>query len=651
LLDAVNLAKFFGGRKLFESVSFKASGGQRLALTGPNGSGKTTLLRILAGEEAPDDGAVHRRGDLDLGYLPQDLDVDSNKPLLAFVEDVADEIKQVGKELAKIEEAMARHEADDALLARYGHLQSRFEHLDGYALRARSERILVGLGFSEEQFDRPVQALSGGWRMRAALAGILLKEPDLILLDEPTNHLDIVSLQWLEEHIIQSQAAYIIVSHDIEFLNRVATDVLSIEGVGVVRTKGNYSAYLKARELRLEQARAAYENHQKKVAAEQAFVDRFRAKATKAKQVQSRIKRMEKAEAPPPPPAEAKALSFSLPSPARAGKVIATLEGVEAGYGEVSVYSNLDFKVERGEKIALIGPNGAGKSTLLKLLAGSMSPRGGKLTYGHNVTVSYFAQHQLEQLDPKLTALEEMRKLPGLRSETELRGMLGAFLFTGEEVDKKVAVLSGGEKTRLVLAKIMADPGNFFLLDEPTNHLDLAACETLKKALAEYDGSLCFISHDRDLINKAANKVIWVEHGNIKTYLGNYDYFLRKSQSEEAEKDAETAADKSSKASAPKISKRDERRLEAENRQKFRKATEELRKKVHDLEEKITKAEARVEELETMLADPAFYSDPAKAAAAAKERTELVKELEVLGQNWENAAVELEEVEAGFSGG
>lgn len=646
MLDVIGLSKFLGGRTLFNSVSFKLSMGQRLALTGPNGSGKTTLLRLLAGEESPDNGAIHRRSDLDLAYLPQESDINSDKLLLDFVEDVADEIKHIREELKSLEKSMADVKSNPALLRRYGHLQTRFEHLDGYTLRARSERILLGLGFNKEELARPVTELSGGWRMRAALARILLREPDVILLDEPTNHLDIVTLQWLEEFICSSSTAYIIVSHDIEFLNCVVTGVLALEGGRLFRSKGNYSQYEQGRELRHEQALAAYQNHQKKQAAEEAFVERFRSKATKAKQVQSRIKRMEKIEAPPPPPSQSKALSFSLPQPARAGKNIVKLENIDIAYGEVQVYKNLNFSIDRGEKVALIGPNGAGKSTLLKLLAGKITPTSGSMAHGHNVTVSYFAQHQLEQLNQNLTALEEMMTLPGLRSENAMRNMLGAFLFSGDSVDKKVSVLSGGEKTRLVLAKLMAEPGNFFLLDEPTNHLDVSACDTLKQALAAYEGALCFISHDRDLINKAATKVIWVEHGQLQTYEGNYDDFLRKRSQEEAQTvDAGTATKNSETPSEQKTSKRDARRMEAERRQRLQKETAPLRKEVQMLEEQISRAESRVAELEAQLADPESYSEPNKIADAARERTRLVKELEALAEKWEGAAVQLETAE------
>ncbi len=646
MLDAVGLCKSYGAQELLGGVGFKIVPGERLALVGPNGSGKTTILRILAGEESPDRGEVHCRRGIDIGYLPQELDVSSAVPLVAFVEDVADDVRRVEAELREIEGQLSRAPAEAGLLDRYGHLQTRFEHLGGYQLRSRAERILAGLGFREADHERPLREFSGGWRMRAALARILLREPDLVLLDEPTNHLDLPSLEWLEIHLVESPSAFLVVSHDVSFLDRVVTGVLALEGGKLVRTRGGYTRYQEERRARQEQARAAWDNYQKKRAATEAFAERFRYKATKARQVQSRLRLLDKSPAPPAQPApEAAAPKLVLPPAPRSGRIVAELQGVAAGYGGPPVWEGLDFRLERGEKVALVGPNGAGKSTLLKVLAGVLRPTAGAVTYGHNVTLSYFAQHQLEQLDPQRTALEEMLSLPGLRTELEMRSILGGFLFSGDAVDKPVAVLSGGEKSRLVLAKLLADPGNLFLLDEPTNHLDLRSCGVLKDALRDFQGALCVITHDRDLINRVATRVVYVEGGSCRSYLGNFDDYLRKRAAEEALAE-ETAGARPRGDLARGAGKRERRRQEAERRERLRRQTGPLRARVAELEEEVAALETALEATEAALADPQVYADGARVAALGRERAQGAARLEEVSAAWERAATELEALEA-----
>jgi ATP-binding cassette subfamily F protein 3 len=644
LLDALNLHKSYGAQTLFDGVTFKVSPGEHLALVGPNGSGKTTLLRMLAGEEEPDRGEIQRRRGLSVGYLRQELEGLADGTLISFVEDVAQEVRALETDVRDMEARLAAGDKDPLLLERYGQSVARFEHLGGYRLRAEAERILGGLGFVEEDFPRPLASFSGGWRMRAALARILLSRPDLILFDEPTNHLDIVSLEWLEDFLKESSGAFVVVSHDVSFLDRVVSGVLALEGGRVARSKGNYAAYVADRELRETQARAAFENEQRRRAQAEAFIERFRAKNTKAKQVQSRIKQLDR-ETPLPvaPPSTTRALSLRLPQPERSGRTVVTLEGIEAGYGERLVYRGLDFQIERGEKVVLIGPNGAGKSTLLKILAGEVLPTRGRPVYGHNVTLSYFAQHQLDQLDPRRTILEEMMTLPGLRSELEMRSILGSFLFSGDSVEKKVEILSGGEKSRLVMAKILSAPGNFLLMDEPTNHLDIQACEVLKQALADYEGTVCLITHDRDLINRAATRVVYVEHGEVRSYLGNFDYFAAKRAEEEAARaDARSV---SGLGNAKQAGRRSQRRSDAERRARIRRETAPLRSRVEELENRIHEAEARLAEIETRLADPSTYTDSKVAADLACERGSLCLALDNLTPTWEDAAMELEELD------
>ncbi|MBI5014437.1 MAG: ABC-F family ATP-binding cassette domain-containing protein [Deltaproteobacteria bacterium] len=645
MIDALDLRKSYGPQSLLAGASFKISPGEHLGLVGPNGSGKTTLLRLLAGEESPDAGEVARRRGLSVGYLTQELEAGLGVPLRTYVEDVAEELRSLEEDLRDAEARLARGEHDPQLLERYGLDQARFEHLGGYRLGAEAERILAGLGFREDDFDRPLSSFSGGWRMRGALARLLLSRPDLILLDEPTNHLDIVTLEWLETFLQESPGAYLVVSHDVSFLDRVVTGVLALEGGRVVRSKGNYAAYTAERAVREEQARATRENQLRRRAETEAFVERFRAKASKARQVQARVKQLDREPvATPPPIATPPDLRLVLPQPSRSGRTVASLEGVDVGYGERVVYRGLDFRVDRDERVVLIGPNGAGKSTLLKVLAGQVQPSAGRLTYGHNVTVSYFAQHQLDQLDPSRTVLEEMRRLPGLRSELELRSLLGAFLFSGEAVEKKVEVLSGGEKSRLVLAKLLACPGNFLLMDEPTNHLDLHACAVLKEALAGYEGTLCLITHDRDLINRVASRVVYVDAGQARSYLGTFDDFARK-RADEAELLGASTAGRRPDAPAPGGARREQRRLDAERRDRARRETGPLRRRVEALEAEIGAAEVRATEVERRLADPATYADPRAAGDLGREQTALRRSLETLTASWEEAATALEDLE------
>ena len=654
MIDAVDLKKSFGGQVVLNGATFKISPGERLALVGPNGSGKTTILRILVGEEAIDGGEVQRRRNLEIGYLPQEIAVTSSRSLLGYVEDVAEDLRRAEGEIREIEAKMTVGAADSKLLDRYGFMQNLFESLGGYAFRSRAERILFGLGFRREDLGRPLSALSGGWRMRASLARILVRQPDLVLLDEPTNHLDIVSLEWLEGHLLESSSAYLIVSHDVSFLERVVTGVLALEDGRILRTQGGYSQYEADRRLREEQALAAYEGYQRRRSSVQAFADRFRYKATKARQVQSRLRRSEKEELPPPPPPRTAAPDFRFPQPERSGRAVVQVESVDVGYGGDPVYKDLCFRVERGDKVALIGPNGAGKSTLLKVMAGVLPPIAGQVRFGHGVTVSYFAQHQTEQLDASRTVLGEMMALPGLRTELEMRSLLGAFLFSGEAVEKRVSVLSGGEKSRLVLAKILADPGNFLLLDEPTNHLDIAGCEVLKRALAGFSGAMCLITHDRDLINRVATRVAYVERGQLQEYLGNYDDFARKRAAEIEDVGGGARPRENPERSNLRLGRKDLRRQEAERRARLRKETAPLREAVERLEAEIVAAEERIAALEASLSDPRVYSDPERAAASARERADLSRRLGELNAAWEVRAMELEgreraaEVETGY---
>jgi ATP-binding cassette subfamily F protein 3 len=485
--------------------------------------------------------------------------------------------------------------------------------------------------------------------MRLALAKILLANPDLLLLDEPTNHLDLESLIWLEEYLAETMGTVVMVSHDRDFLNRVVTKIMAIEDKKIVPYLGNYDAYILAREKKIAILRAALENQRRKVEQTERFVERFRYKATKARQVQSRLKTLEKLERVEVSETQ-KTIHFSFPQPVRSGRRVATLKGVHKAYGPVKVYSGVDLTLLREDKVALVGPNGAGKSTLLKLLAGVLEPDEGTIEWGHNVTSAYFAQHQLELLTPSRTVWEEIFSMAKDEPISFLRGLLGAFLFSGEEVEKRVSVLSGGEKSRLVLAKMLMRPANFLLLDEPTNHLDIAARDVLERALREFAGTLCFITHDRHLINAIANKVIEVNAGRLTIYPGNYEDYQYKKELEKTEAGAEKAevpspADSEFKERSARRSK-EKKRVEAEARNRLYRETQELRQKIQDIELNMEQANQEMESMASLLSDPEVYRKGENIPELLKAHAEAKKRVETLTAEWETLAQKLEEVGA-----
>ncbi len=514
-------------------------------------------------------------------------------------------------------------------------------------MEAQAKTILLGLGFRESDFLRPTSELSGGWLMRVALAKILLASPDLLLLDEPTNHLDLESVIWLESFLSDTPGSVIVVSHDRDFLNRVVTKIAAIEGKQMALYKGNYDDYLEAREKKEALQESALENQRRKVEQTEKFIERFRYKATKARQVQSRIKSLEKMEKVSLAEGR-KTIRFTFPQPIRGGRVVANLKGVHKGYGALKVYSGIDLSISRGDKVALVGPNGAGKSTLLKLMAGVLQPDQGRMELGFHVTSAYFAQHQLELLDPAKTVWQEIFFLAKDEPVSFLRGMLGAFLFSGEEIEKKVSVLSGGEKSRLVLAKMLMRPANFLLLDEPTNHLDISAREVLEGALQEFEGTICFITHDRHLINSIANKIIEVKAGRLTVYLGNYEEYLYKKELEKRELGEEKKEPSSdlpaSRDLSPRKSK-DQRRYEAEIRNRYFRQSQDLRVKVKEIEAALERLNRDREEVEERLADPEVYRHGENISVLVKSHGDMKKRIEELTKEWERSAQELEELE------
>lgn len=615
---------------------------------GPNGAGKSTLLKIIAGEQSADDGHVKMSNEATVGYLPQD-GVEPNASLTVFqeVEHAFFEILELRKQLSKIQHKLESLEPETAEHAKaieeFGTVQLQLENMGSYTLQADIERILMGLGFETSDFSRPTTEFSGGWLMRIALAKLLLRRPTYLLLDEPTNHLDIVSLQWIESFLINYDGAVVIVSHDRAFLDTVTTRTLALRGGELDDFSGNYTFYEKKAAEQKELLKKKYENQQKEIKQTQEFIDRFRYKATKAKQVQSRIKQLDKMEKIELDDEQSE-IGFQFPKPQRAGQVVLELKDVTKAYGDNVVFKNIDYEVERGDKIAVVGPNGAGKSTLIRILAGIEPTTSGTRETGYNVTCGYFAQHQAEDLDPKNTPLDEMKQVGGNESETRLRTILGSFLFVGDDVFKKVKVLSGGEKSRVALAKMLLNSGNFLIFDEPTNHLDMQSKNILQQALLQFEGTLMIVSHDRDFLDPIVNKTLEVQPGRLRTWLGNVSYYLDKI-SEENRPD-EKATKKADTNRSDGVSKKEQRRLEAEKRNALSKKIKPLKNRLDEVEKLIEKFEERKSEIEAVMADQAFYDDPDNVKKVSLEYEEIKNQLAEHLNKWEEIAGRIEFIES-----
>jgi len=634
MLTLSGVTKAYGARTLFEDVSLQVNYGDRIGLVGPNGAGKSTLLSLILQESSPDDGSIAFEKGVSIGYLPQESAPCGDETVLELATNISPEI-------ATLRRQMKEHEAKgDTENADYHHAQDRFAELNGYQLEPKAKRILSGLAFRDSDFHRPAAHMSGGWVMRAHLARLLVQEPDLLLLDEPTNHLDLESLLWFQNYLRGYPGAIFMISHDREFLNQLSESIIDIKHGHLHRYRGNYEEYLIQCAAREEQHLAAYKNQQKEIQALQEFADRFRAKASKASQAQSKLKQIERMEKIEAPVREDKKIRFRFPQPPRSGLKVISLENIHQAYGDHVVYRGMNFIAERDQRIVLVGPNGAGKSTMLKVLAGVVPFQQGKRELGHNTKLGYYAQYRIDTLNPARSVLQEALDTNPNLPEQNVRTVLGSFLFRGDDVFKKVSVLSGGEKSRLALVKFLLDPPNLLLMDEPTTHLDMASIDALIEALKQFQGTLIFISHDVYFIRAIASSVLHIHAGTLTPYAGDYQYYLDKSKAE-SERAALTSTGASSEepkpAAKPKNNSKEQKRLEAEERQTRSREKKEHQEKVAKLEADILRLEERQKELTALLEDPVTYQS-GNFAELNRELLGLTDSLAQLNREWEALA-------------
>jgi ATP-binding cassette subfamily F protein 3 len=662
MLQLRNVSLSFGGQQLFRDLNWHLRKGERVGLVGPNGAGKTTLFRLMLGQLEPDKGAVQRGRAVTLGYLPQEGIETAGRTLFAEARGALPQLADIQAELHEIHTALEHNGGDEEehaeLLARYGELQHRFEELGGFRADAEVAKVLTGLGFHEQQFERPTETFSGGWQMRIALAKLLLQQPDILLLDEPTNHLDLDSLLWIEGYLRSYHGSIVLISHDREFLDRMVTRIAALHRWTLSEYVGNYSVFERQFEQQVEAYQKAYNEQQEEIERIKKFIDTFRYNARKASQVQSRVKLLEKMDLLEPPQSVPKGVRFHFPSAQRSGRVVSELHHVGKRYGDLQVFRDLNVIIERGDRCALVGVNGAGKSTLGRILSGAEDPTEGERRLGHNVVLDYYAQQQAERLQGEKTVYQEIAQNARLELVPELRTLLGAFLFSGDAVEKRVAVLSGGEKSRLALAKMLLQPSNFLILDEPTNHLDIRTKDVLREALVQFGGAFIIVSHDRYFLKGLVNKVLEMRDGQLITYPGTFEEFLawKERQEENQVQSSKFKVQSSAEQELKAVGRTDaiphgvlaaieeaKRGKSSYEQQKAARAERQRReKRMAELEGRIARLEERKNSLEAMMADGATFTDPQRAKELSTEYETLKHDLETRYAAWSELAEEME---------
>ncbi len=640
MISINNLSYYIGDRPLYEDANLHIVPKAKIGLVGLNGTGKSTLLRLIDGEYVPDGGQISKSNDTTIGFLNQDLlSYQTNDSILTVAMEAFGDAVNLQRQ---IEKSLHLLETDysDKLVEKLSRQQEEFDRLGGYSMQSQAEAVLEGIGFRTEDLHRPLKEFSGGWRMRVMLTKLLLQKPDLLMLDEPTNHLDLPSIQWLENYLKTYEGAFIIVSHDQDFLNNTVELVVEVTSQQLITYVGNYDQYLEEKEMRSELQRNAYENQQAQIRQTERFIERFRAKASKSRQVQSRVKALDRMDKVDAVMEENRRVNFRFTMSRPSGKSVMVLENISKAYGDVQILKNSTAEIRRGDKIAFIGANGKGKSTVLRIIAGTESVQEGSRQEGHNVNMAFYAQHQLESLGVNNEILDELKGAGSKKTETELRNLLGCFLFTDEDVFKKIKVLSGGEKSRVALAKTLLSEANFLLLDEPTNHLDLQSVNILIQALEQYEGSYIVVSHNRHFIQHIANKIWWIEDGIIKEYPGTYHEFVWWQSQQEAEKKGQSApaqpTPKQEKA-APAVKKEANPGNDKERKQ--------VQRQLEDAEKLVTELEQQVAALENELSKPEVFGNPNRLQEVNTQYAGVKEKLEQAQDHWETLMLRLEELE------
>jgi ATP-binding cassette subfamily F protein 3 len=639
MLTISELGKSYGARTLFEDVSLQAGRQDRIGLVGPNGAGKSTLFSLILQTESADAGSIALEKNATVGHLPQETAPAGDETVLQLAMAITPEIADLQRRIqaAESEHSAAHHEIDF-----HDNIHARYDQLGGYQLEPRAKQILAGLSFREKDFHRPLREMSGGWVMRAHLARLLVQSPDLLMLDEPTNHLDLESLQWFQEYLRQYAGAILLISHDRAFLNQLTNQIWELRQRKVIRYRGNYDDYLAQRQAGEAQRLAAWKNQQREIAHLMEFVERFRAKASKAAQAQSKLKQVERMEKIEAPDSGDQKIKFHFPQPPRSGLKVIALKNIHHAYGQNVIYRGMDFQAERGQRTVLAGPNGAGKSTLLKILAGVAHPQQGVRELGHNTRVGYCSQYRVDMLQPGRTVFEEALDTPQRMTEESIRTLLGAFLFRGDDIFKKIAVLSGGEKSRLALVKLLLNPPNLLLMDEPTTHLDMPSIDALIAALRQFTGTLIFISHDVYFIRQLSNHVVRVEAGRLTHFPGGYQYYLDKTAAAPPPGGGLAGPPAAAAQPAGKADRKGQKRMEAEQRQARSGERKAQQERLAKLEAQILTLETRQNELTAALERPEVYQQPGQAMALNREWSENSALLEQLNRQWEEAATDIQ---------